>query len=271
MDLTQHLKELSLKDADLRRQALEQILKQENLPFTRQEQDPSPRAPRGIVNYLTEPWSQEPGLLFCAHYDAVPGSFGANDNAAALCILIALAKTLRDGNVSARFAFFDGEETDQAGSRYYVSQWDRQAITGVINLDVCGYGDTIAVYDRGNGKKAPVSAFCRRETLSAHNGVLVKYLPKSDDASFSGLRIPAISVAILPRWDIQYLKALSNLGSGFLGQPPEFQMILEQMEVTTTMHGGFRDSPEWVEPEAMNRVYEYLTDALQPRTGRKKW
>lgn len=270
MELNQYLKELSLKDPDLRRQALERILEQEGLSFTRQEEEPSPHAPRGIVNYLIEPWNPEPGLLFCAHYDAVPGSFGANDNAAALCILIALARTLREGNSPVRFVFFDGEETDNAGSRFYASQLDRQTITGVINLDVCGYGDTIAVYDRGNAKKASVSPFCSREILAAHNGVLVKYLPKSDDVSFTGLRIPTVSVAILPRWDIQYLKALSGLGSGFLGQPPEFQMILEQMEVTTTMHGGYRDTPEWVDSQAMNRIYEYLTDALQPRTVRKR-
>lgn len=270
MEIDRHLKDLSQKDPDLRRQALETVLNQENISFIRQEAEPGPKAPRGVVNYLAEPWNEEPGLLFCAHYDAVPGSFGANDNAAALCILIALAKTLRAEGVPARFAFFDGEETGNAGSKLYVNQLDRQTTTGVINLDVCGYGDTIAVYDRGNAKKGSVSAFCSKEILSAHNGTLVKYLPPSDDVSFSGLRLPAISVASIPRWDIQYLKALSGLGSGFLGKPPEFQMIIEQMEISSTMHGGYRDTPEWVEPEAMNRVYEYLMGALHFRSGGQK-
>lgn len=270
MRLNQYLTELSLKDPDQRRMALERILKQENLPFYRQEEAPSPKAPRGIVNYLISPESSGPSLLFCAHHDAVFGSFGANDNAAALCILIALAKALRAEGIPARFAFFDGEETGNTGSRLYVSQMDRQSITGVINLDVCGYGDTIAVHDRGNAKKASVRPFCDQEILAAHNGLLVKYLPKSDEASFSGLRIPAISIASIPRWDIQYLKALSSLGSGFLGHPPEFDMILSQMDVSTTMHGGYRDSPEWVEPEAMARIYDYLMDALHAPENKKK-
>lgn len=266
MKINQHLTTLSLKDPDQRRKALETVLNQEQLPFTRQEKESSYQVPRGIVNYLLTPWNSDPGLLFCAHYDAVPGSFGANDNAASLCILIALAKTLREENYPARFVFFDGEENSNAGSRLYASTLDHKAITGIVNLDICGYGDTIAVCDRGNAKKEPVLPFCTKEILGAHSGLLVKYLPSSDDASFSGKKIPAISIAIVPHWDIQYLKTLSHMGDGILGHPPEFDMILSQMEVSTTMHGGFRDTPEWVEPEAMTRVYRFLADALhRPR------
>ncbi len=270
MILEQYLNELSQKDPDLRRMALEKVLKQEGLVFQRQEEEPSAKTPRGVVNYLISPECQEPSLLFCAHYDAVAGSFGANDNAAALCILIALARNLIAEGLPARFAFFDGEEAGNTGSRYYVSQMDRQAITGVINLDVCGYGDSVAVYDRGNAKKASVRSFCDQKILESHNGLLVKYLPQSDEASFSGLRIPAISIASIPRWDIQYLKALSSLGSGLLGHPPEFDMILSQMDVSTTMHGGYRDSLEWVDPEAMTRIYDYLMDALHAPENKKK-
>lgn len=271
MKINHYLTDLSLKDPDERRKALETVLTQEKLPFTLQKKEASYQTPRDVVNYLLTPWSNEPGLLFCAHYDAVPGSFGANDNAASLCILIALAKTLREENYPARFAFFDGEESGNTGSRLYASDLDSHAITGIVNLDMCGFGDTIAVCDRGNAKKAAVLPFCSKEILGSHSGLLVKYLPFSDDASFSGKKLPVISIAIVPHWDIQYLKALSHMGSGILGRPPEFDLILSQMEVSTTMHGGFRDSPEWVEPEAMTRVYRFLTDALhQPPKPVKK-
>lgn len=263
MNINRHLIKLSQKDPLQRRQALEEVLNEEGLSYMRQEEEPSVKVPGGIVNYLLNPWNEKASLLFCAHYDSVPGSFGANDNAAALCILIDLAKKLSSENFPARFAFFDGEESGNAGSRFYVSQMDRKAITGVVNLDVCGYGDTIAVYDRGYKRKPSVSNFCKRKVLEAHNGLLVKYLPKSDEASFSGTAIPAVSIASLPRWDIQYLKVLSSMGSGILGRPPEFDMILEQMEISSTMHGGYRDTPEWVEPEAMERIYGYLIDSLE--------
>lgn len=272
MEINTHLEALSRKDPDTRRQALAQVLEAEGLSYTLQEEEPGFKHPRGIVNFLPSPWQEKPGLLFCAHYDAVPGSFGANDNAAALCILIALAKELKNRNLPARFAFFDGEENGNAGSRLYVSRLERASLTGVINLDVCGFGDTLAICGKGHENKPSLRPFCTREILGRHKGQVLKYLPGSDEASFAGSRIPAMSLCVVPRWDIQYLKAMAAYGDGFLGRPPEFQMILEQMEVTSTIHGGCRDHPRYVEPEAMEQVYAYLLDGITappaPRFGK---
>ncbi len=270
MIIDQFVNQLSSKDPDERKEALRAVLKKEKLSFYLQEEEPSQKAPRGIENFLLTPWSSDPGLLFCAHYDAVPGSFGANDNAASLCILIELAKALREKEIPARFAFFDGEESGNTGSRLFASSHEMDTVTGVINLDVCGYGNTIAVYDRGHAKKEPIRSFCSKKILDSHNGLLVKYLPPSDEASFTGKRIPAISIAIIPHWDIQYLNALSRMGVSNLFRTPEFDLILSQMEVTTTMHGGYRDSPEWVEKEAMTRVYHYLLESVLTLPEKKK-
>lgn len=37
------------------------------------------------------------------------------------CILIQLAQTLKKEHIPARFAFFDGEEAGNMGSKFYVS------------------------------------------------------------------------------------------------------------------------------------------------------
>ena len=171
--MMRHLEELAQKELPLRRDAMARILEQEGFSYTTQEASASYKNAQGVVNYLIETGTA-PGLLFCAHYDAVAGSTGANDNAAAVCILLRLADSLRERNISARFAFFDGEEAGNAGSKLYVSSMDRTLITGVINLD----------------------------------------------------------------------------------------MMLEQMEVTTTMHGGSRDSVEYIEPETMERMHEYLLESV---------
>ena len=84
MEIKRHLETLAQKDPDLRRQALADVLDAEGLSCFLQEDEPSFKNPRGTVNYILDPWQDAPSLLFCAHYDAVPGSFGANDNAAAL-------------------------------------------------------------------------------------------------------------------------------------------------------------------------------------------
>lgn len=271
MTINRHLERISQKDPDSRRQALEEILLEEGLDFTLQEAEPAMENPRGTRNYLLTAWNEAPSFLLCAHHDAVPGSFGANDNGAAICILIELAKALKAENFPARFAFFDGEEAKNAGSKLYASTLDKDAVTGVINLDVCGYGDTLAVCGRGHEKKPPFLPLCQKEFLKKHSGQLVKYLPPSDDSSFKGQRIPVMSIAVVPRWDIQYLKALATYSDGLLGRPPEFDMIMGQMEVISTMHGGYRDTPEWIEPEAMELVYSYLFDGLHlPSVEKKK-
>ena len=99
MTIDRHLKHLAQKDPENRQKALLDVLIQEGLEFSLQEQEPSIQNPRGIRNYLLTPWSPEPSLLFCAHYDAVPGTFGANDNAAAVCILIQLAQSLKKEHI----------------------------------------------------------------------------------------------------------------------------------------------------------------------------
>lgn len=272
MTIDQHLKHLAQKDPENRQQALLDVLTKEGLDFQLQEQEPSIQTPRGIRNYLLTPWNPEPSLLFCAHYDAVPGSFGANDNAAAVCILIELAKTLKTEGLPARFAFFDGEEAQNMGSRLYVSSLDRSSLTGVINLDVCGYGDTIAICGKGHEKKPVMRPFCQKKLLEAYRGQLLKYLPKSDDSSFRGIHIPVLSLAAVPQWDIQYLKALASYGEGIFGRPPEFEMILGQMEVISTMHGGYRDTPEWVDPNIMEQIYQYLLSGIHaPSYSPKKF
>ena len=276
MEMKRHLETLAQKDPDLRRQALADVLDAEGLSYCLQEDGPNFKNPRGTVNYILDPWQDAPSLLFCAHYDAVPGSFGANDNAAALCILIDLAKDLKEKGHPARFAFFDGEETGCSGSRLYVSCLDsqdhrRQDLTGVVNLDVCGFGDTIAICGKGNENKPVFRPFCQKALLDRYNAQVLKYLPKSDEASFAGSRIPALSLCAIPRWDIQYLKAMATYGDGLLGRPPEFDMMMEQMEVSTTMHGGYRDHPDYVESEAMSQIYGYLSEAVAaPPAGRKK-
>lgn len=257
-----HLEHLCQKEPEARRRALEEVLTAEGLNWQVQRQEPSYQLPLGVTNYLLP--SSEPGLLFCAHYDSVPGSFGANDNAAAVCILITLARELRSRGIPAHFAFFDGEESGRAGSKLYASSIDRSLIRGILNLDLCGYGDTIVICGRGHEKKAPLKPFCQKDHLKKFNGQIVPSLPTSDDASFTGMRIPVLSLAIVPRWDVQYLKALSNFSGTFLGKPPEYGMILGQMEVSTTIHGGFRDDPKWVQQEAADAVYHYLLEGIVP-------
>ena len=256
--LDEHLAELAQSDPAARRAALERILTAEGLAFTVQECEADEKR-KAARNYLLPAEGTAP--LLCAHYDAHAGSVGANDNAAALCILIALARELRRRGTNVAFAFFDGEESGHSGAKLYEAVRTAEHSV-IVNLDMCGYGDTLAVFARGSEKRPAARPFCDKARLTAHNGRLVKYLPEGDDVCFSTRRQPVLSIAVMPRWDTKYLDAMAAQGGGLLGRTPEFKMMVGQMEVASTMHGGFRDAVKWVQPEAMQQAYDYLLDAL---------
>src|SRR5712691_11073463 len=75
-------------------------------------------------------------LIVAAHYDTVPGSPGADDNASALAVLLEAARCLRRVPLSreVRFIAFSLEEEDLLGSLAYVSslKQDGHEIGGAI-------------------------------------------------------------------------------------------------------------------------------------------
>ena len=259
MNIERHLSNLALSDPKEREAALLQVLAGEGLTCTLQSQDASTEH-KAARNYLINDETGALCPLFCAHYDAHPKSTGANDNAASLCILIDLARELHRRGIPADFAFLDGEESGHTGAKMLQKHRPGRN-SAVINLDMCGYGDTITVYAHGSEKRAGARPFCDKKRLAAHNGQLVPYLPEGDDVCFSTRQQPVLSVAVMPRWDIQYLKAMAAQGSGLIGRTPEFAMMAGQMEVASTMHGGFRDQVKWIQSQAMQQVYDYLLEA----------
>jgi len=85
---------------------------------------------------------QNPLAIVGAHYDSVPGSPGANDNASGTVTVLELARELANSPLSERiwFMFFDGEEDGLWGSRRFVEQ-NLELVRGLkamLNLDMVG-------------------------------------------------------------------------------------------------------------------------------------
>ena len=135
MEIEKHLAELAQADPQARRTALENALTAEGLTPEIQEceADERRKAARNYLLYTAD--KDAKGPLFCAHYDAHPGSTGANDNAAAVCILIALAKELQQRKIPATIAFFDGEESGHSGAKLFEDGRKRE-VSCVVNLDI---------------------------------------------------------------------------------------------------------------------------------------
>lgn len=76
--------------------------------------------------------------LIGAHYDAVAGTPGADDNASALAVLLTTAGAVGPLDELC-FVAFNGEEEDRAGSRAFVRRLDRNRLEQVHILEMVGF------------------------------------------------------------------------------------------------------------------------------------
>jgi hypothetical protein len=82
-------------------------------------------------------------LILGAHYDTVPGSPGADDNASAIAVLLEVARNIQtvplEGTV--RLIAFSLEEYNFVGSTHYVEKFQRgeEEILGMISLEMVGF------------------------------------------------------------------------------------------------------------------------------------
>ncbi len=106
---------------------------------------------RPVANLVLErPGTCVPGkiVILGAHYDTVPSTPGADDNASAVAVMIEAASLLRDAKLrkTVRYVGFTCEEpphfyTESMGSQVYAAQCHRNAehIVGMLCLEMVGY------------------------------------------------------------------------------------------------------------------------------------
>lgn len=84
-----------------------------------------------------------PPLLVGAHYDSVPGSPGADDNATGIAVLLELARAFaqQPGKSPLRLVAFDLEELGFVGSRHYAKTLHQQnePLRLMLSLEMLGY------------------------------------------------------------------------------------------------------------------------------------
>ena len=103
-----------------------------------------------IVDLNNDP---PPTILLVAHYDAYTRSPGANDDASAIAVLIDAAEKLQLESLEhhLRMVFFDDEEPTQhwrepLGSQIYVEEYGVQDLYAVLDFELCGIGDSVAIW-----------------------------------------------------------------------------------------------------------------------------
>jgi Zn-dependent M28 family amino/carboxypeptidase len=153
-------------------------------------------------------------LVLVAHHDAVPGSPGANDNAAAVAILLHLLDRMATRippGLRVRFLFPAAEERGYLGAREYVKHVPLAGVAGVLSLELCGIGDSVVVWDAP--EETPFSrrighalgALGRVRDESWHQ---VGRLPVfgSDHRAFAAAGLPAYGLTVVPTREAEALR-----------------------------------------------------------------
>ena len=132
-------------------------------------------------------------LVVGAHYDAVSGSPGADDNASGTASVLELARKfkVRSTRHTIAFQFYAGEEQGLIGSKFYCNnpKWPLKEHLFMLNLDMVGYLQELSLTSDlpVNEILDPLYAkysFARKITLRND--------PGSDNDSFEQRGIPAL-------------------------------------------------------------------------------
>jgi hypothetical protein len=153
-------------------------------------------------------------LILAAHHDAVPGSPGANDNAASVAILLTLLERLAaspPAGLRVRLLFPACEELGYLGARAYVRQASLAGIVGMLSLELCGIGDTLAVWDATEETpflrtiRGAFESLGRRADESYH---VVGKIPVfgSDHRAFAAAGVPAYGLTVVPAAEADALR-----------------------------------------------------------------
>lgn len=107
-----------------------------------------------------------------SHFDVVPRSGGANDNATAMVVclnILVRAKQHQFKNFQIAGFIFDEEETGLKGSKAYTQEFGIADLEGVINLELVGQGDKFALWSLNETNKGKILETF--EHISKKNGI----------------------------------------------------------------------------------------------------
>jgi aminopeptidase YwaD len=147
---------------------------------------------RNVVS--TMPSDSDDIVIMGAHFDTVPRSPGANDNASGVATVLTIAEQIADRNLpfELRVVFFGSEELGLFGSQHYLNSLtpdEAARVAFMINLDALGSGQLELFGDAGLVAAAQIIASdldipVRRGVIPANSS--------SDHAPFEAAGIPIL-------------------------------------------------------------------------------
>ncbi len=214
-------------------------------------------------NFVVEMGRGSRTLILVGHHDAVPGSPGANDDGSAVGILLDLFDRLAPApprRLRVRLLFTGAEEIGYLGARCYVKTVPLEGVVGVLSLELCGIGDTLAIWDAVppfdqtpvlRAVSTALEALGYRKDETYH---LVGRIPGfgSDHRAFAAVGLPAVGLTVIPRREVEALRQFIFSPFRALVHP-----LVRRPRPFDTYH-TVRDRSSTLEPAALEQVSSAL-------------
>lgn len=144
-----------------------------------------------------------PPLLLMAHYDSVPGSAGAADDAIGASSLLEVARAMRTGGAPARdvyFLFTDGEEAGLYGARLFFARHPlARRLGAVVNLEARGSSGQAVMFETGPRNGAMIDLYgaaVGRPAANSLTGFVYRNLPNDTDFTLARTAgLPGFNIA----------------------------------------------------------------------------
>ena len=204
-------------------------------------------------------------IVVGAHYDCVEQTFGTDDNASGVGVLLELASiySTKESPYTIRFVLFSAEEPGCLGSQYYVdnlSQEERDRIACMINIDTIAAGDNMYLYggtvdDSGN----IVQDWAVYQAQSAADllGIDMSFHPDVNDSFPTPTKATASDQMPFANVGIPYIYCEA---SNWNGEPYTnfYQTSNSAVDGGTIMHKAEYDNLTFIENTFGTRAYEHL-------------
>ena len=204
-------------------------------------------------------------IVVGAHYDCVEQTFGTDDNASGVGVLLELASiySTKESPYNIRFILFSAEEPGCLGSQYYVdnlSQEERDRIACMINIDTIAAGDNMYLYGGtvdDSGSIVQDWAVYQAQSAADLLGIDMSFHPDVNDSFPTPTKATASDQMPFANVGIPYIYCEA---SNWNGEPYTnfYQTSNSAVDGGTIMHKAEYDNLTFIENTFGTRAYEHL-------------
>ena len=204
-------------------------------------------------------------IVIGAHYDCVEQTFGTDDNASGVGVLLELASiySTKESPYTLRFILFSAEEPGCLGSQYYVenlSQEERDRIACMINIDTIAAGDNMYLYGGSVDESGSIVqdwAVYQAQSAAELLGLDMSFHPDVNDSFPTPTKATASDQMAFANAGIPYIYCEA---SNWNGEPyTNFYETSDPAVVGgAVMHNPDYDNLTFIENTFGTRAYEHL-------------